>query len=77
MVLKFTNTWRLHPPEDGVYVNKALPREAVEEFLGLATKVATQGSRQGILEHFKSFTAAATRSHALTQFQRAVGRSGP
>ena len=59
MVLKFTNTWRLHPPEDGVYVNKALPREAAEEFLGLATKVATQGSRQGVLEHFKSFTAAA------------------
>ncbi len=59
MVLKFTNEWRLHPPEDGVFINKALPPEAAEEFLGLASKVATQGNRQGVLEHFKSFTAAA------------------
>lgn len=59
MVLKFTNQWRLHPPDDGVFTNKAIPREAAEEFLDLASKVATQGSRQGVLEHFKSFTAAA------------------
>lgn len=59
MVLKFTNKWRIQPPEDGIYCNKSLPSEAVDEFLGFATKVATQGSRQGVLEHFKSFTAAA------------------
>jgi len=59
VVLKFTNNWRLQPPEDGTYVNKALPTEAVEEFFGLASKVGTQGNRQGVLEHFKSFTAAA------------------
>ena len=59
MVLKFSNHWRFSPPEDGTYVNKCAPREVVEEMLGLALKVATQGSRQGVIEHFKSHTAAA------------------
>lgn len=64
MVLKFDNKWRFQAPEDGAYLNKCLPFEAVEEFLGLASKVATQGSRQGLLEHFKSqFAAAAGASH--------------
>lgn len=59
MVLRFNNHWRFAPPEDGVYVNKAAPREVVEEFYGLAMKVATQGGRQAVIEHFKSHTAAA------------------
>jgi len=59
MVLKFNNHWRFAPPEDGTYVNKSVPREAVEDMYGLALKVATQGSRQGVIEHFKSYTASA------------------
>lgn len=59
MVLKFINNWRFVPPEDGKFVNKALPRAAMEEFFGLAMMVATQGGRQAVIEHFKSFTAAA------------------
>lgn len=59
MVLRYSNSWRFKPPEDGLYINKALPREAVAEFMSLALKVATQGGRQAVIEHFKSFTAAA------------------
>lgn len=59
MVLRFNNHWRFVPPEDGAYINKSAPREVVEEMLGLALKVATQGSRQGVIEHFKSYTCAA------------------
>ena len=59
MVLKFNNHWRFVPPQDGAYINKGAPREVVEEMYGLALKVATQGSRQGVIEHFKSHTAAA------------------
>lgn len=54
MVLKFPNHWRAQAPDP-----KGLPKAAVEEFVGLAHKVATQGSKQGILEKFKSATAAA------------------
>jgi hypothetical protein len=60
MVLKFPNSWRFQPPEDGRLVNKALPSEAASELLALASKVATQGnSRWAILEHFKSYAASA------------------
>lgn len=59
MVLKYANSWRFTPPEDGLYINKALPQETVAEFMSLALKIATQGGRQAVIEHFKSFTAAA------------------
>jgi hypothetical protein len=66
MVLKFTNSWRVSPPADGVYINKTVPEEAIEEFFGLASKTATQGSRQGVLEHFKSHMASAA---GITHFR--------
>jgi hypothetical protein len=60
MVLRFNNHWRFAPPGDGAYINKSAPREVAEEMYGLALKVATQGSsRQSVIEHFKSHTAAA------------------
>lgn len=59
MVLKFSNHWRFAPPQDGAYINKCAPRELVEEMLGLALKVATQGNRQSVIEHFKTYTATA------------------
>lgn len=65
MALKFNNAWRFTPPEDGRFRNKTIPTEAIEEFLGLASKVATQGVRQGVLEHFKrEFAPAAGFTHA-------------
>lgn len=59
MVLKFNNNWRFAPPEDGRFINKAMPHAAVVEFVAAAMKVATQDGRQAIIEHFKSYTAAA------------------
>lgn len=65
MALRFNNAWRFAPPEDGIYRNKTVPEEVVEEFFGLALKVATQGSRQGVLENFKGeFCAAVGSTHA-------------
>ena len=45
MALKFNNAWRFNSPEDGRFRDKAIPGEAIEEFFGLASKVATQGVR--------------------------------
>jgi hypothetical protein len=53
MVLQFNPTWRFEPPPDGTLLNSRIPHDAVEEFLALIYKVATQGDRQEILEDFK------------------------
>ena len=59
MVLKFNGAWRFDAPEDGKFVNKTMPGGALDEFLGMISKIATQGSRQGVLEHFKGHYCAA------------------
>jgi hypothetical protein len=65
MALKFNNAWRFNPPGDGRFQNKTIPGEAIEEFLGLASRVATQGPRQSVLEHFKGeFASAAGSTHS-------------
>ncbi|WP_035271751.1 hypothetical protein [Desulfonatronum thiodismutans] len=65
MALKFNNAWRFTPPEDGRFCNKEIPAKAIDEFFGMASKVATQGSRQGVLETFKrEFASAAGSSYA-------------
>lgn len=53
MVLKFKGAWRFEPPENGHYSNKTIPDSAVEDFFAIIKKVATQGRRQQVLEHFK------------------------
>lgn len=64
MFLKFDGAWRFTPPADGQFLNQRIPNQAVEEFYGLIAKVSTQGSRQEILEHFKShFCAAVGATH--------------
>jgi hypothetical protein len=60
VVLKFDNSWRFSPPEDGTLLRKAMPREAISEFMGLVAKIATQGDRQSVLEHFKIHFSSAT-----------------
>lgn len=54
MVLKFDSRWRFSPPEDGELKRRTIPDAAVEELAGLAGRVATQGDRQAIYEHFKA-----------------------
>jgi hypothetical protein len=54
-MLKFNGAWRFDSPgriADGVSA----------EFFKLIGKIASQGSRQSILEHFKSYFASATGS---------------
>lgn len=64
MVLRFNGAWRFTPPEDGRYHNKTVPYGAVEEFVAMINKVATQGDRWGVLEHFKGhFCAAIGTTH--------------
>ena len=64
MALRFNGAWRFSPPEDGRYHNKSIPYDAVEEFIAMVAKVATQGNRQGVLEHFKDhFCVALGTTH--------------
>jgi hypothetical protein len=58
MPLEFPGSWRFTVPPGSV----AIPDEAVSEFYKLVGKVASQGSRWGNLEHFKSFFAGAVGS---------------
>jgi hypothetical protein len=59
-VLKFNGAWRFRPPPDGQFRNQTIPTEGVEDFYRIINRVATQGNRQDVLEHFKgSFCAAA------------------
>jgi hypothetical protein len=64
-MLQFDPKWRFKPPPDGRYRNTALPQEALRELDRLIGKVATQGERWDILEHFKgAFCKACGASHA-------------
>lgn len=62
MALKYPIAWRAFPPEDGIYINKSMPPQAVEEFLSYIRKLSIQGSRWDTLEHFKSYFSASTGS---------------
>lgn len=89
MVLRFNGAWRFTPPEDGRFLNKSVPDGAVDEFLAMISKVATQGSRKGVLEHFKRhFCAAIGTTHVrssdeswaetdLTNFMRSAADNAP
>ena len=64
-MLKFEPRWRFKPPPDGKYKNSAIPRDALSEVEQLIGKVATQGERWDILEHFKgAFCRACGASHS-------------
>ena len=63
MVLKFNTAWRFNPPEDGRFRNRTIPNDVIEELVAMINKVATQGSRKGVLEHFKlHFCIAASKT---------------
>lgn len=59
MALKFAGAWRFDAPEDGRFRNKVMPAEAIGDFGGMIAKIATQGDRWSILEHFKGHYGAA------------------
>ena len=51
-MLKFTGAWRFVSPG-------SIARGVVHDFAELIGKIATQGDRQDILEHFKDYFATA------------------
>ena len=60
MPLKFPGAWRFKPPPDGRFANQAIPGGMVAECIDLIMKVATQGNRQEVLEHFKGYFCVAS-----------------
>jgi hypothetical protein len=52
-MLKFNPKWRFKPPSDGKYANAAIPQQALRAFDEMIDKIATQGERWDILEHYK------------------------
>jgi len=63
-MLKFDSSWRFQPPPDGAFKNSALPQEMIGEFYELIGKVASQGKRWDVIEHYKgAFAHAAGSSH--------------
>src|ERR1035438_9581689 len=74
-MLKFNNAWRFHSPASVDY-------RVVIEFSELIGKIAAQGDRQEVLEHFKHYFAGAagttsswssSASWADTDLQRHMG----
>lgn len=59
MVLKFPTVWRFHPPREGNLNTERIPQGAIDAFLGLIRKTATQGDFQDFLELFKGYFRAA------------------
>ena len=57
-MLKFDGAWRFDTSPGGV------PADVVNDFVELIGKVATQGDRQEILEHFKRYFASAAGTTA-------------
>jgi hypothetical protein len=51
-MLKFNGAWRFDSPGN-------IPNEVSAEFLGFIGKIASQGDRQDVLEHFKTYFANA------------------
>jgi hypothetical protein len=63
-MLKFKGAWRFDPPDDGKWRNREIPQNALVEFIELINRVATQGERWDVLEHYKgAFCRAIGSSH--------------
>lgn len=58
-MLKFDGAWRFEPPPDQALHNRTVPDGFVNDCFDLIGKVATQGSRKAMLEHFKGYFAGA------------------
>ena len=59
MPLKLPGRWRCEAPTDTSENASRIPDDAVQEFLQLIRKTATQGDLQEFIEHFKGYFCAA------------------
>jgi hypothetical protein len=63
-MLTFDPGWRFQPPPDGTFRNSELPQGVVGDFYELIGKVASQGKRWDVIEHFKgAFAHGSGSSH--------------
>lgn len=79
MGLRFPGAWRFTPPNDGHFINSVIPDAAVWELIEVIGKIASQGDRWSVLEHFKSHFGVSSRSSseswAESDLQSAMVRS--
>lgn len=54
MGLQFPGEWRFSSPIDGTFINSSMPTDAVRDFIEIIDRIANQGDRWRLLEHFKS-----------------------
>ena len=59
MVLKFPSRWRFEAPTSTNENAEEIPGDAVQDFMRLIRKTATQGDLQDYLEHFKGYFCTA------------------
>lgn len=58
-------SWRFQPPPNGKFHNTEIPEGAIRDVYELIGKIASQGERWDIIEHFKgAFSHASGSSHA-------------
>lgn len=62
MGLRFPGAWRFTPPADGHFINSSIPDLVVCELSEAIDKIAGQGNRWWVLEHFKSHFGVSTKS---------------
>lgn len=62
MGLRFPGIWRFTPPADGKFINSIIPDTAIHDVLDVIDKIAGQGDRWWVIEHFKSHFGNTTRS---------------
>jgi hypothetical protein len=62
MPLTFPGSWRFHPPTGGHLNTIDIPNPAVQAFLEVIQRTATQGDHQDFLEHFKGYFCPANGS---------------
>lgn len=62
MGLRFPGMWRFSPPADGHFINASIPDPVIWELRDVIGKISGQGNRWWLLEHFKSFFGATSKS---------------
>ena len=77
MPLNFPGVWRFKPPANDDWLYTSIPDEAIHKFKAMIDKTATQGSRQKIIEHFKSYFCTVVGEPHVWRLQRKLERHRP
>lgn len=84
MGLYFPGEWRFTPPVNGSLITSEIPADAILEFIDAVYRIAGQGQRWSVLEHFKSHFGNPHRSSSeswaesdLCSIMRDVAQNAP